>query len=193
MANRYSKLKKKGTILLIIASLGFLIASIWLMQMQIKPKNIGRIEFAATGIGNRAQDQMYYIDKAAEYSLNKALNVKSRTYQQGLTMKEICNIQLDQCQQGKPDCQANLKLFCEDEVAKAFKEKFSEYLSELNTQTGSTLDANDYELTVKEISSNMTAKTRQIEILGKTTKTLKIKEEEIEYSIKPNFRAKAKL
>ena len=193
MANHYYKIGKKGTVLLLIASLGFLIASIWLMEMQIKPKNIGKIEYASIELGNKGVDQMYYIDKAAEYSLKNVLEIKSRTYQQGLTIKQICNLQLDECQQGKADCQANLKLFCKDELENAFKTEFSKYLGNLIIQTGSDVLVNDYRFEIKEITSNMTAKTREIEITGKTTKNLQGKAEGIEYKIKPNFRVKAKL
>jgi hypothetical protein len=193
MANHYYKIGKKGTVLLLIASLGFLIASIWLMEMQIKPKNIGKIEYSLIELGNKGIDQMYYTDKAAQYSLKNALEIKSRTYQQGLTIKQICNLQLDECQQGKADCQTNLKLFCKDELEKAFKEEFSKYLGNLIIQTGSEVLITDYQFEITEITSNMTAKTREIEITGKTTKTLQGKAESIEYKIKPNFRARAKL
>lgn len=187
---------RKGTVLLLIASIGFLIASVWLMQSEIKPKNIGSIEFAVLELGNSGQNNLYYIDVSAEYSLINALEIKSRNYQsqqKTYTNKEVCNLQLDACQKGATDCKTNLKLFCEDEIEKAFRERFSKYLENLNKETKNELSIKDYQLEIKTITSEMTTKVREIEVVGKTEKTIKTKEGNIEYSIKPNFRVRVKL
>ncbi len=189
MANRTSK---KGTILLLIASIGFLVASIWLMQVHIKPKNTGNTEFDIVNLGNEGENYLYYIDRAAELSLQKALDVKSREYktqEKTYTNREVCNIQLDACKEGKPDCETNLKLFCKDEMLKAFKENFDKYIKTFNEETGKQLDIRDYQFEIK----TTTTKTREIEITGKTNKALEEKKEGIEYSIKPNFRVKVKI
>ncbi|MEM4244721.1 MAG: hypothetical protein QW404_00085 [Candidatus Nanoarchaeia archaeon] len=190
------KANKKGTILLLMASLGFLIASIWLMQSQIKPKNIGEIEFNTIQLGNKAENNLFYIDRAAEHSLKKALDIKSRNYQSATktyTNKEVCNLHIDACKDKKPDCETNLKIFCQDEVVNAFKQTFTKYLEILNTETGSNVEIADYKIEARVITSEMTEKIREIEIIAKTTKDIKTKEGEVEHSIKPNFKAKAKL
>ncbi len=196
MGKHKSKYNKKGTILLLITSIGFLLAIFWLMQTQVKPKNIGEVEFTILKIGNEAENNMFYIDKAAEYSLQSALEIKSRSYKSGektYTNKEVCNLQLDACKEGKSDCKTNLKLFCEDEVLKGFKEKFGKYLDILNKKTNNKLDASDYEFEVTAKESEITTKIREIEITGKATKSLQSKEGEFESNIKLNFRAKASL
>lgn len=193
MANRKFK---KGTILLLIASLGFLVASIWMIQTQLKPKNIGDIQFAVLDLGNGGQDKLFYIDKAVEYSLKNALEIKSRIYksqEKTYTNKEVCNLQLDACKEKKPDCETNLKLFCNDEVEKGFKESFTKYLEILNAETNNKLEINDYQFEIKTITSEIMTKAREIEITGKTTKTLKSKEGDVGYSINPNFRVRAEL
>lgn len=183
---------KNGTVLLLIASIGFLIASLWMMQTQIKPRNIGNVEFAIIDLGNEAQNQLYYIDKAAEYSLNKSLEIKSRHYTGEYTNKQVCNLQLNACKEDE-ECKTNLKLFCEDELAKGFKEEFSKYLKTFNEQTGNKLDVNDYSIEIKIITSEMTTKIREVEVVGKTEKNLEAKKEGVEHRIKPNFRTKTSL
>ncbi len=190
------KANKKGTILLLMASLGFLVASIWLMQSQIKPKNIGEIEFNAIQLGNKAENNLFYIDRAAQHSLKKALDVKSRNYQsqdKTYTNKEVCNLHIDVCKEKKPNCEANLKIFCQDEVTNAFKQIFTKYLEIFNKETGSKIEITDYEIEARIITYEMTEKVREIEIIAKTTKEIKTKEGDVEHSIKPNFRTKAKL
>ncbi|MFH1332136.1 MAG: hypothetical protein ABIH63_02525 [archaeon] len=193
MANRISK---KGTIILLIASIGFLIASIWLMQVHLKPRNIGSVEFTALKLGNQGQNHLYYIDKAAEYSLSNALDVKSRNYktqEKVYTNREVCHLQLDACREGKADCETNLKLFCEDEVLKAFKENFAQYIQIFSRETEQKLDVNDYEFQIKTITSEMTTKIRDIEVTGKTTTELKEEEGGVKYSMTPNFKVKVKI
>jgi hypothetical protein len=196
MANHYYKINKKGTVLLLIASLGFLIASIWLMQSQIKPKNIGTVEFDSLKLGNEGQNELFYIDQSAEYSLKNALEIKSRNYKTGdktYTNREVCNLQLDACRDGKPDCKTNLKVLCEDEVLKAFKDMFAQYLQTLNKETTTNIGIEDYQFETKTITSDTTAKIREIQIIGRTIKTLQSKEGDVEYNIKPNFKTKTKL
>lgn len=192
MRNLNSK-GKKGTVLLLIASIGFLMACFWLMETQIKPRNIGNIEYTIIKLAREEENNLYYIDKAAEYSLKEALEVKSRTYQSGFTTKQICNLQLDACQEGKPDCEKNLKLFCEDEIEKGFREKFAKYLQTLNTEKGSNLGINDYEFKAKAVTSDMTTKIKEIEITGKTGKKLRAAEGDVEYSVNPNFKVKIRI
>ncbi len=196
MGKHNSRYNKRGTILLLITSVGFLLASFWLMQTQIKPKNIGDVEFTILKIGNEAGNNMFYMDKAAEYSLKSALEIKSRSYKSGektYTNKEVCNLQLDACKEGKQDCKTNLKLFCEDEVLKGFKEKFGKYLEIMNKKTNNKLDADGYEFEVTAKESEVTTKIREIEIRGKATKSLQSKEGDVQSSIKPSFRVKASL
>ncbi len=196
MGHYNSKHSKRGTILLLITSVGFLLASFWLMQTQIKPKNIGEVEFTILKIGNEAGNNMFYIDKAAEYSLESALEIKSRSYKSGektYTNKEVCNLQLDACKEGKQDCKTNLKLFCEDEVLKGFKEKFGKYLEVINKKTNNRLDANDYEFEVTAEESEVTTKIRVIEIRGRATRSLQLKDGDVQSNIKPSFRVKVSL
>lgn len=193
--NKYKK-SKKGTILLLITSLGFLLASVWMMESQIKPQNIGSIEFTVIKLGNEGQNNLWYIDKAAEYSLNNSLGIKSRNYkseEKTYTNQEVCKLQIQACREKKPGCETNLKLFCEDEVSKAFKEFFTKYLDTFNKETNNNININDYEITVKVIQSEISAKLDEIEVVGKAAKNLQAKEGGVEYSIKPNFRTRIRL
>jgi len=192
MKNQNSK-RKKGTVLLLIASIGFLMATFWLMQTQIKPRNIGNIEYTMMKLARQEENNLYYIDRAAGYSLQEALEVKSRTYQSGFTTKQVCNLQLDICKEGKPDCETNLRMFCENEVEKGFRANFAKYLQTLNTETGSKLGIDDYQIKAKAVTSETTNKIREIEVIGIATKKLQAAEGDIEYSIKPNFKVRTRI
>lgn len=180
---------KKGVVILLITSVGFLVASLLLMQYQIKPKNIGDIEYDIIKLGNQGQSQMFYIDKAAEYSLNQALDTKSRNYKSSektYTNREVCKLQLGVCKENKPDCEINMKVLCEEETLKSFKTEMGKYIQILNSETGNDLNINDYSIRIKIEGT-------KVEAQGITTNTLKAKKGDVEYKIKPNFRIKTEL
>lgn len=183
---------KKGVVILLMTSVGFLIASLLLLEYQIKPKNIGYLEYDIIKLGNEGQNKMFYIDKAAEYSLKQALETKSRNYkslEKTYTNREVCKLQLGACNENKLDCEINVKVLCEEEILKGFKIEMEKYLQILNSETGSNININDYTIRIKIQEGEKT----NVEAQGITTNFIKTKKGEIEYKIKPNFRIKTEL
>jgi hypothetical protein len=165
-------MNKKATIILLSASLAFIIATVILLN-GVKTINIlGSSQISIFSIQKEGDLYLAYIDNAAKFSLAETIKITPSGSQDFYTL----------CKNDKPSCA---------EISQHFGTIFKKHLDSFNTAYNQKLDIKNY-----KFSSKLTKLDNQpaIEIIGVSTDQIILqKGEDLKYLISPNFKVRADL
>lgn len=165
---------KKGTVILIISSLAFLIAAILLLNVQSTSNNfMGNTEFVLIELSREGNNRVLFIEQAAKFSLAHALNDQPRA---GQPLRVECGNKFDTFRS------------CEEKLKKSFGTSFEKYLTLFNEAYQSNLKLKDYTITVEPYGTD--EKVEGINLKGVSNINIILDKENVKYQIKPNFSLK---
>lgn len=158
-------MNKKAAIILLSASLAFIISSIMLLNTHLKTGYVmGDSQMAMIGIHKEAEIYLMYIDTAAKFSLADTIKQKKDSY--------------DLCSKGKQEA-------C-NELSKHFRNIFKKHITSFNKVYAQNIDVNNYEFKFEfrisgdEVIVGLTG-------ISKDNIIIKIGEK-IRYKVKPSFK-----
>ena len=152
---------KKGTIILLIASLSFLVTTALFFNAEVKSFRIASAEYQLIGMSYDAEKVMLYLDLAAKAALKDAVRDN----------RELCK---------------NIK-DCEGIVLERFIPQFRVYTGMLNNEFKLDIDIAKYNFKLMARESRTTDIKQDLEFIGTYNGKLALKKKDITYSIRPNF------
>jgi len=166
-------MNKKAAIILLSASLAFIIASVILMNTQLKMTNVlGDYQLALVGLQKEEGVYMAYIENAAKFSLAETMKILPTAKEDFYSL-----------------CKSKNRA-CSDDLPKHFRTAFKKHIDSFNIAYGQNIQLENYKFTSKLITLKGTA----IELVGVSTDFINIKKgEDIIYKVKPSFKIQANL
>jgi hypothetical protein len=152
---------KKGTIILLIASLSFLVTTALFFNAEVKRLEIASAQYQVIGMSYNAEKIMLYIDLAAKAALKDALKDN----------RALCR---------------DIKK-CEAVVLERFIPQFMAYTGMLNNEFKLDIDTGKYNFKLIARESRTTGIKQDIELIGTYSSKLALKKKDVIYSIRPNF------
>lgn len=165
-------MNKKAAIILLSASLAFVIATVMLLKGAETQNVLGDAQLNLSSLPK--EDELYfaYIDNAVKFALAETIKLTPSGSQDFYTL----------CKNNNPSC---------DEISNHFGTIFQKHLDSFNMAYGQKLDLKNYKFSSKLIVSGNKL---EIELVGISMDPIEIKKsEDMTYKVKPNFKIRADL
>ncbi len=165
-------MNKKAAIILLSASLAFVLATVLLLRGAETTNVLGSAQLNLSSLHKEGELYLAYIDNAAKFSLSETMKSTPVGSQDFYTL----------CKKNNPLC---------NDISQHFGPNFMKHLDSFNKVYGQGLYLKNYEFKSKIITINNQL---GIELIGVSTDKIIIKKgEDIAYSVSPNFKIQASL